>query len=527
MFGDKSIQKMVFSVLALCTIISLFTFGCGGAAPQSSAGTMKLCYNFDSTALGYPPEIMTRPQNNLPTCMAVETLLRLDGTGAIVPWLATDWKADPTAQTITLTLRKGVKFHDGTDFNAEAARWNLQLEVDAKRTELNVKSIDVVDDYTVRMTLNTWDVDVVSRLAQYYSPIVSPTAYQKNGGKDWAIKNIVGTGPFTFVSWTKDAKQIYTKNPNYWQKGKPYVEGVEYYIIVDPMVQMASLKAKEVDVIYSLSPLYANQLKDQGFNVQGLAGWGNLVTMLFPPSGQADSPFANVKVRQAMSYALDSKAMATSLFYGYADVTNQWSAPGVLEYSTDVKGYPYDPNKAKQLLKEAGYPNGIKTSIVCPNDADTVQRATAMQGYLNAVGIQTELAATTQQKWAEMGQITGWSNALFFRSLKAFDTLTQFTRYYHSKKTSYAAVLKSITHSDALDQLIDKALQAPDSKTKMDLVHQIQKMTVDEMAMTSPMYVDRRRLAAWPYVKNMGFGQNCVSPDTCTPEDFWLDNSKK
>ena len=123
-----------------------------------------------------------------------------------MPLLATDWKADATAKTITITLRKGVKFQDGSDFNATVCKWNLdQYRASAKGELKKVTSVDVVDDSTVRLNLSTFDNTIVTNLANCSDAgrMISEQSFNANGGKDWAAKNPVGTGPFQFVSWTK------------------------------------------------------------------------------------------------------------------------------------------------------------------------------------------------------------------------------------------------------------------------------------------------------------------------------------
>ena len=135
---------------------------------------------------------------------------------------------DSSGKVITLTLRRGVKFHDGTDFNAEAAKWNLDQAISTKQFgSVLIDSVDVVDPYTIRINLKQRDNTLLGMLGfSYIGMMISPTAF-KTKGEDWVIANPVGTGPFRFASWQKDVKIAFRKFEGYWQKGKPYLDGIE------------------------------------------------------------------------------------------------------------------------------------------------------------------------------------------------------------------------------------------------------------------------------------------------------------
>jgi peptide/nickel transport system substrate-binding protein len=158
-------------------------------------GTLTMSDFVEEPNIGYPPK-MFRPPAMRQSGPALETLLRIDMTGKPIPWLATAIKEDPKAMTVTLTIRKGVKFHDGTDFNAEAVKWNLDQQVADKGLGTdNIKSVEILNDSTVRINLTAWDSTFTSNLAQPTGLMISPAAFKKNG-KDWCANNPVGTGPF-------------------------------------------------------------------------------------------------------------------------------------------------------------------------------------------------------------------------------------------------------------------------------------------------------------------------------------------
>jgi peptide/nickel transport system substrate-binding protein len=530
---SKFLSRSGFICLIVVMLLSLALSACEQTTTTAPApttvsnqpkvgGILKIGFLKDARCIGYPPAITQAPDTLL-SAPGIENLSRIDQTGKMYPWLATDWKTDMATKSITLTLRKGVKFHDGTVFDAEACKWNIQSNIDEKRKELSVSSIDVVDANTVRVNLSNWDVDCYSKLVQYWGYMISPTAFKANG-RDWAILNPVGTGPFTFVKWEKNVKVVYKKNPNYWVKDRPYLDGIEFTIIADPLVQLAALKGGEIDLIPSyVSPKDVKDLEASGFLVRSRGGWGSLATFLMFDNAHSDSPFANVKVRQAVGHAIDSKSIVDALYYGFAAVTNQWADSSVIEYNPAVKGYPYDPNKAKQLIADAGYPNGFKTTLTCNNEADTVKMIQAVQSYLKAAGIDAQIDAVTEARWGEMGQSAGWNN-LFHRTPRGYDSLAQIVRFLHTTKTTYPGVAKSVKGTAALDKLIDQALVAPDDKTKYALVYDIQKMIIDDLALVSPLFSTKSICTESKKVHNSGYlisGPANAAGTAGTPEETW------
>jgi peptide/nickel transport system substrate-binding protein len=213
---------VVVGLLLATSLLFVYARPLFAAAPRYG-GTLRLSDYGNGASIGWPAKMLpvVSMRQASPT---VEPLFRTDNTGKPAPWLATGFTNDVVAKTLTLTLRKGIKFHDGTDFNAEAVKWNLDQCMSAKSSGTEMfKSIDVIDDYTVRIHLSDWDSTLTGNLAQPLGMMISPTAYKKNG-QEWCAKNPVGTGPFQFVSWEKDVRTISKKFDGYWQKGKPYLD---------------------------------------------------------------------------------------------------------------------------------------------------------------------------------------------------------------------------------------------------------------------------------------------------------------
>ena len=164
----------------------------------------------------------------------------------------------------------------------------------------------------MRINLTEWDNTVLSNLAQSLGMMISPTAFKKNG-EEWAAKNPIGTGPFQFVSWEKDIRTVYKKFDGYWQKGKPYLDGIEWVIMADPLTRMLSFKKGEVDVALSIAAKDMSGLSQEGYVVSRRPPPSGVLCVA-PDAANPNSPFANLKVRQATQHAIDTKTIAQSNF---------------------------------------------------------------------------------------------------------------------------------------------------------------------------------------------------------------------
>ena len=284
--------------------------------------------------------------------------------------------------------------------------------------------MDVVDDYTVRVNFKNYQNTFLSRAASRSMGMISPTAFQKNG-IEWARDNPVATGPFKLESFQKGNILKFVKNENYWQKGKPYLDGIHYPFIRDPMTQQAAMRTNDaeqrVDVLSVTSGETAAMMRSMGFEV---------ITMpigpvsLIPDSANADSPLSNRKVREAIAYAIDREGIVKARGFGVWQPAYQFQPDIMPTYIPDLPKRMYNPEKAKQLLAEAGYPNGFKISInIMPAmvDRDTM---VVVQQNLAKVGITVEL------NFPDMGgymhaRFNGWNNGFMAQHTRALSNFEQ------------------------------------------------------------------------------------------------------
>ena len=518
-------NKSVLWKLLLIAVMFYFTISMLGSAYAQTTkptprygGILRIGHALDADHLGDP---VFRPMSSTGVriaVMAVETLLRYDENGVPVPWLATDWKVSKDLRSITITLRKGVKFHDDTDFNAEAVKWNMERYRISQNRELKaVSSIDVLDDSTVRLNLASWNSSLIDSLTTHAGMMISPTAYQKNGG-EWCRTHPVGTGPFKFVSWQRDARLRFEKFNGYWQKGKPYVDAIEWVIISDMMTRTAAFKRGEINVLLIVEPPDVKSLEKEGkyyFNTGGLSG---LNISLAGDSGHQDSPFADVRVRRAVEHAVDKQTLVDALTLGYGKVCNQYAYPKTWGVNPDVKGYPYDPDKARKLLAEAGHPNGFKTKLYTPGWGNYVYPPPAIQEYLAKVGITAEIEVVNQGRHQTLLR-GGWQNSLLVQHSPMI--LPDAVNNLASNASCKSYLKGSIICADDYEAILVKAQAAPDFETKKKLTWEAQKLLIDKYAILNFFYTQPRMNCFYKNVHDTGIG---VTIDTqWAPEDAWIE----
>jgi peptide/nickel transport system substrate-binding protein len=351
--------------------------------------------------------------------VSMQFMLKEIKGGAFTPNLATSYDVvtDPANPSLTFHLRQGVKFQDGTDFNAKAAKWNFdwckQGGMYASSTNY-WKSVEVVDDNTVRINLTMIQNRMLRVFADSVGFMVSPAAFDKNG-VDWMRTHIVGTGAFTQTDYQKDVSFTATRNPAYYEPGKPYLDKVQLLYVADEMTRIALFKAGGGEVLDTAgNGRITNDLANAGYKIIDRPGGA---VVLCPDSINPDSPWSNQKVRQAAEYAIDKESIAKTFGYGYWQAAYQMVSPISLAWDPNLTPRKYDVAKAKQLLTDAGYPNGFKTSIIYQTGTTDQNIPLTVQSYFSKVGITADLQPVDAVKYNSY--ITGtWKNALLINPLQ-------------------------------------------------------------------------------------------------------------
>ena len=317
----------------------------------------------------------------------LETLIGQDENGKLAPnKLATSWEIGADGKSLTLYLRHGVTFHDGTDFNAEAVKYNIDVQLGFRAEVAAVTSVDVIDTYTVRLNLSSYSNTLLQQLSWVSGMMQSPTALQTHE-PEWFNTHAVGCGPFKLISLDSPNSMVFEKYDGYWDAGKPYLDGIVYTFVIDPVTAEMSFRAGEGQVWDQMTATNLKSIEDLDVNINSCP---RTIWVAIGDSANPDSPFSKLAVREAIDYAIDKVGVANA--FG----ANTWEAPTQCASKTQVGyipgfvGRPYDPEKAKQLVIEAGYPDGFQTTLTVRNNID-MNVVAIYQANLAAAGIDVEI----------------------------------------------------------------------------------------------------------------------------------------
>ncbi|SCC01516.1 glutathione transport system substrate-binding protein [Kosakonia oryzendophytica] len=336
--------------------------------------------------------------------------------------LAKSYTVSDDGLVYTITLRQGVKFQDGTDFDAAAVKANLDRASNPanslKRYNLykNIDKTEVVDPSTVKITLKQPFSAFINILAHPATAMISPAALKKYG--DDIGFHPVGTGPYAFEAWNQTDYVKVKKFAGYWQKGLPKLDSITWRPVVDNNTRAAMLQTGEAQFAFPIPYEQAEILK-RNSTLELVASPS--IMQRYISMNVTQKPFDNPKVRQAINYAINRQALVKVAFAGYATPATG-VVPPTIAYSQDYPAWPYDPAKARELLKEAGYPQGFSTTLWSSHNHSTAQKVLQFtQQQLAQVGIKVQVTAMDAgQRAAEVegkGQkesgvrmfYTGWS----------------------------------------------------------------------------------------------------------------------
>lgn len=408
-----------------------------GLAQQKQSqygGTLRVIRAHGPRVLGYLPEMGPRDEEAVyPAVERIMDVVAKDGKREFVPFLAESVTVAKDGKSIIIKLRKGVRFHDGSEMNAEAVAWNYQLYKDTKRLQYDkfVEKIETTDNYTVVIHISKYHN--LMRQGIGWVPIYSKQAWDKAGGgnveksKEWARTNCVGTGPFKLGEHKRDNYIKWVKNVDYWQKGKPYLDAIETRFVPDPVTASAMMIAKEADV-WADPPV-----KDQAdLDKRGLVrrtGSAIYPMHLIPATKESGTPWSDRRVREAAEYALDKPAIAKALGFGLYVPMTMVSPPGEWGYDSDYKGRTYDPAKARKLLADAGYGGGLKAKLLVM-EGPNVQAATAIKRFLDEGGFQIEIDVADAGRFFGSAFQQGWKDLIFNNSAVDINYLVAFHRWW-------------------------------------------------------------------------------------------------
>ena len=360
-------------------------------AAAAPAGEVKIALAAEPNT--FDPHLTVGRNTQIFIVNVYDGLTARDAKGALVPALAESWKR-LTPTTWQFTLRKGVKFHNGDDFNAECVKFTLDrgTNPETKATiasELStIASTEIVDPYTVNVVTKAPDFLLPVRLGELFGLMLSPK-HTAAAGKEAIATRPNGTGPFKLVSWSKNESMVLEANESYW-RGAPKVKRLVVRPILEDAARVAALQAGEVDLIAPVPHVRIEELKRND----------KLVVKTIPAPrifhvtiDVRKPPFDNVKVRQALNHAVDVNAIVKTLYFGHGTRLATVVDKGALGYDPGIAPYSYDPARARALVAEAGFPNGLDTEFdsFTGSIADHSKPAEAIVGFLQKAGVRAKM----------------------------------------------------------------------------------------------------------------------------------------
>lgn len=433
-------KRVLSGAMTSLLALSMLLAGCGGAqttqapaeqpkteapattpaAEPAKAGPKQLIIGRGGDTVGLDPIAQTDGESFKVTENVFDTLVGYaEETTEVVPSLAEKWEIAPDGLTYTFHLRSGVKFHDGTDFNAEAVKWNFERWSDKSHPQHNkegfeyyndmfggymgdethiIKSVEAVDAQTVKFTLNRPLAPFIQNLGMSCFAIASPKAVQEAGPEKFNEKP-VGTGPFKFVEWKRNDTITLEKNPDYWNAGFPKLDKLVFKVIPENTARLTALTSGEIDMMDGLNPDDAQTVKDNSDLQLILRPSMNLGFVGF---NIEKKPLDNPKVREALAYAINKPAIIEAFFAGLGQPAVNPMPPSIWGHNNEIKDREFSIDKAKQLLSDAGFPNGFKIKfwampVARPYMPDGVKIAEAIQQDLKKIGVEAEIVT---MEWA-------------------------------------------------------------------------------------------------------------------------------
>jgi peptide/nickel transport system substrate-binding protein len=436
----------IFKINLTAALLAMLFTACAPAATEAPVVEGQVPSSGAAEAPAQP-ETLARPEGTLTVALAAEpnslyipmtsdtiadtaasqlydSLLWRDPAGTFYPALAESWEVADDSVTWTFHLRHGVTFHNGDPFTADdvVATWKYGSDpaTSSWPSDYSVaKSVEKVDDYTVRIVTDGPKALLLYEIFNFWTII--PGKYMDAVGLEGFQANPVGTGPFAFKEWVKGSHITMEANPTYWMEGYPKVQTLIFRFIPESSTRAAAVQAGEVDIVNRLTAEEATTLSSAPNVVVSNYLVPRVYYVMFNNMSTGKGlPTEDAKVRQAMNYALDVDGIIKSLFAGYGQRAAGMINAGQLG-AGNVEPFPYDPAKAKELLKEAGYENGFTIDMACPTDAFAAvkEACEAIVSNLADVGISVNLTMMESgQFWDEMANKTlaplavdSWSDA--------------------------------------------------------------------------------------------------------------------
>lgn len=396
--------------------------------------------------------------------------------------LAKSWKVLDDKVTWELDLQDGVKFHNGEDFDAESVKVTFDYLLNDKPPDTpyqriqtaTLQKVEIVDKYKVRL-ITAKPYVIFPRI--FNEVYIYPAKHFAQVGPEGFAANPVGTGKYRLKQWDKGVKTVLEKFDGHWGwGGKALIDQLEFRGYPEDATRVAALKAREADIIQGLPPDDAEGIKSEGLNVQ----WTPLAqAMVLLMDTKQDSPLKDKRVRQAISYGVDVDSLIKNVMLGYGEKLNGQVLPkSVFGYNPNLQPYPYDPEKAKQLLKDAGFADGFTMDFDISQGRYTKQKEVneALAGQLAKIGVKTNINLLEWGVFVDKLFVKGTPtplNYIGWNYFSAFDADFVLPRYVSSSPFFPAATKE-------MDDLLAQSEAEFDVKKREELLHKFTELMKEE-----------------------------------------------
>lgn len=461
---SKKMRIVALGLILAMTAMSFTSCGGGGNDGGSSEGRTDLNFAVSAEPNSLDPMAIAMMSTFTITYAIYDNLFEKNADGGYDPSICEDYDVTDDGLVYTFKIRDDVKFHDGTQMTAEDVAFSINRTIEkgwAADMVAAIESVEATDDYTVVLTLSRPFGGMIGSLASPYFSIMSK-AYLEENGDDIVERKPMGTGAYKFVEWVSGDHITLEANEDYF-KGAPSIKTVTFKPITDKNTGLIALQAGEADAFLNVNYSDIPAVEED----ESLAFYStDLAAVLSLNMNIENEILSDVRVRQAVNYAINRDNIIQGALEGQGTAANSPVPPTCDGYSEDVKGYEYDPDKARELLKEAGYEDGLSLTIKIKEDSKNQKVAQVIQSDLKAVGIDVKIQIL------EAGAYTTdvYSNGDYEMTISAWcamftDAYSLLYSQFH--KDCYGGT-GNITHvtSDELSSMLDSAAQAgEDEKT--------------------------------------------------------------
>jgi peptide/nickel transport system substrate-binding protein len=451
-------------------------------APATRGGNLRIA--LDSDLGNLDPMVSGQVVDRQVMYNMYDSLVSVDTSLKITPSLAESWDISADGLTYTFNLRKGVTFHDGTEFNAEAVKFTFDRyqngQGSVRKSDLDsVSKIEVVDPAKIKLTLKAPNAPLLATLVDRAGMILSPAAIQK-GGADFTRNPLgAGSGAFKFVEWKKDDRLVLERNDKYWKKDAagnalPYLDRVTYRPIVDDVVRSTNLKTGDIDVANVVAARDVEELsKNNDLNFKFISSTGYTGLRL----NATTEPFNNKALRQAVGFALDANQLFKTAYFSVGAIAQGPIPPSSWAFDPNFKPYTRDLTKAKAKLTEGGKPNGFTFKVFATaGSPQTQQIAEIIRDQLADVNIKMEIEQLEFPKIVESTRAKTFTSALIGWSGRIDPDGNMFAHFKTGGSNNDSGY-----SSPEVDKLLDQARAVSNQDERKKLYQEAQKIIMEDL----------------------------------------------